>query len=188
MRRRTDARPVLDQLGLVRRRSDIEDAAAERRVERSDGLAAVFRPGSRRQPEQAQPGGMAGLVLGGEVRVVVDVGVDEPQGDEAPVDAVVPLRDDLRDPAAGHPGEGADGVEVEVEVGVGHPWTLPGDGDLTELQVADGADGRNLAAGGLVPFLRDDARVQRPLRRASVADGCPWPEVPARAEGRAGWQ
>ena len=63
-----------------------------------------------------RPGGVPGLVLRREVRVVVDVRVDQPQRDEPPVHAVVALRGDLPHPLAGHPRERADRVEVEVQV------------------------------------------------------------------------
>jgi hypothetical protein len=59
--------------------------------------------------------GMAGLVADGEVGAVVDVRVQEPQGDEPPIHAVVTLRTDHPHPLAGHPGERAERVKVEVE-------------------------------------------------------------------------
>ena len=61
-------------------------------VQRADRVPAVLGPGPRGDPQQPQPGGVAGFVLGREVAVVVDVGVDQPQRDEPPVDGVVALR------------------------------------------------------------------------------------------------
>jgi hypothetical protein len=64
----------------------------------------VLGPGAGRDPEV-----WPFLIAGGEVAVVVDLGVDDPQGDEPPVDVVVPLGGDHADLFAGDPGEGAHG-------------------------------------------------------------------------------
>ena len=78
--------------------------------------AAVLGAHPRRDPQQPQPGGVPGLVLGREVGVVVDVRVEDAQRDEPPVHPVVALRGDHADPLAGHPGERAHRVEVEVQI------------------------------------------------------------------------
>jgi len=105
------------QLGRAR---GIEDLAADGLVERADGVPAVLGPGAGRDPQQAQPGGVPFLVAGREVAVVVDPGVDHPQGDEPPVDGVVPLGRDHAHPLARDPGERAHRVEVETDVIAGH--------------------------------------------------------------------
>src|SRR6478735_3133559 len=57
------------------------------------------------------------------VPLLVDVLVDDPERDEAPVDLVVTLLGDVGHPPRRDPGPRAHGVEEEIEVG-GHPSTL----------------------------------------------------------------
>jgi hypothetical protein len=57
------------------------------------------------------------------MRVIVNLGIDLAQGDEPPVHGVLALCLYLPHPFAGHPGEWADRVEIEVDVGI-HPSTL----------------------------------------------------------------
>ena len=103
----------------------VERLGADRLVEGPDRLAAVLSTGPGGHPQQPQPGGMASLVACREVTVVVDVGVDHAQRDEPPVHGVVALRGDLPDPFARHPGERAQRIEVEVDVGVVHGIRSP---------------------------------------------------------------
>ena len=50
----------------------VEDLAADRLVERADGVPPVLGPRPRRDPQQPQPGGVPLLVAGREVAAVVD--------------------------------------------------------------------------------------------------------------------
>ena len=93
------------------------------------------RPASG-DPQQAQARGVPGLVLRREVRVVVDVRVEDSQRDESPVHSVVTLGGDHAHPLARHPGERADGVEVEVQVRLGrtHAGSQTTSGILRSVQ------------------------------------------------------
>ena len=51
----------------------VEQAGAERRIERPDGVSSVLGAHLRRDPQQLQSRGVALLVMGGEVRRIVDV-------------------------------------------------------------------------------------------------------------------
>ena len=70
---------------------------------------------------EPEPGGVASFVLGRKMRVVIDLGIDQAQRDEPPVHGVIALLLHLPHPLAGHPGEGTDRVEVEVDVRVHAP-------------------------------------------------------------------
>src|SRR5882724_6115934 len=67
-------------------------------------------------PQQSQARGVPGFVLRREVGVVVDVRVDDSQRNEPPVHLVVALSGDDANPLAGHPGERANRIEVEVQI------------------------------------------------------------------------
>ena len=81
----------------------------------------MLRTGPGGHPQEPEPGRVPGLVLGREMRVVVNAGVDQTQRDEPPVDGVVALRLHLPHPFARHPGERADRVEIEIHIGIHTP-------------------------------------------------------------------
>jgi hypothetical protein len=91
------------------------DPGAEGVVERLDDLLAVQLAGRRHEARVAEHPGEVRLVLVADVVVLVQHG--EAHDVERHVEVAV--AGDLVDPAAGHPGPGAGGVEPEVDGGVG---------------------------------------------------------------------
>ena len=71
------AMPGFDLADVVR--IDVEDRFADRRKERAQEFAAVFRADLCGKPQKTQPGGVAVLILRRKVRVVVHVLVDDAQ-------------------------------------------------------------------------------------------------------------
>ena len=159
--------------GGVRRRRAARRSLAHRRVEPADGVAAVLVAGARRHPQQAQARGVAGLVLGRELGVVVDVGVEQPQRDEPPVDGQVALGRHRPQPLARQPAERADGVEVEPDGGhAGTPF-----GWTTDLIAS-----RSRRAASRAP-----SASSRSWCEVTISSSAPPPRPPARSpRGRRG--
>lgn len=55
----------------------VEDSRTQRLVERADGGRSVFAADARRRAQKTEPGGVPGLVLRRELRVVIDVCVQQ---------------------------------------------------------------------------------------------------------------
>jgi len=96
---------------------DAEVAIAECCVQRAERLGPELITNLGRNPQHAQPGGVAVLVASGKLGVVVLGLVDKSQADEAPFDRIVGLGDNLLDPSRCNPGERAYGVEEELDIG-----------------------------------------------------------------------
>ena len=118
---KTPGATVITSRNVVGRvRCGVEDVRPESGVKRPDRLPTMLCPRLGGDSQQPQPGRMTGFILGREMGVVVDIGVDHPQRDEPPVHRVVPLRHDKADPFARHPRKRAHRVEIEVDVGFAH--------------------------------------------------------------------
>src|SRR3954452_472116 len=102
----------------------VENVRSEDRLERVQRLRTVLGARPSGHPQKPQPGRVPSFVLRRKVRVVIDVGVDQPQRDETPVHGETPLGLHHPDPFAGQPAERAHRVEVEADVSRTHIPTV----------------------------------------------------------------
>src|SRR3954447_9696376 len=102
----------------------VENVRSEDRLERVQRLRTVLGARPSGHPQKPQSGRVPSFVLRRKMRVVIDVGVDQPQRDETPVHGETPLGLHHPDPFAGQPAERAHRVEVEADVSRTHIPTV----------------------------------------------------------------